>query len=60
MAPGSEGSAPTKEELDEYLLNTPDSRGLKVRAPSPRLHTSLQPKLLSAAPCAVCEIPAAG
>jgi hypothetical protein len=23
MAPGQEGSAPTKEEMDDYLLNTP-------------------------------------
>ena len=29
MAPGQEGNAPTKEEMDDYLLNTPDSRGLK-------------------------------
>lgn len=29
MVPGQEDKAPTKEQMDDYLLNTPDSRGLK-------------------------------
>ena len=29
MVPGQEDKAPTKEQVDDYLLNTPDSRGLK-------------------------------